>query len=87
MPKQPDLIAAEMQGDATISHAIEQAVAQAYESSKNDPSVVESLKQMADEGMRELAGEAPEPEPEAGHATNGESSGSRRGLRGIFSRR
>jgi hypothetical protein len=43
MPKQPDLIAGEMQGDATISKEIEAAAAKLY-ARRNEPAVQQALK-------------------------------------------
>jgi hypothetical protein len=81
MPKQPDRIATEIQGDATIPAGVAEAVSDAYARRETDPSVVQSLKAIVAEGRRELAGEALEP------GSSDEPNGSPSRRRGILRRR
>jgi hypothetical protein len=60
MPKQPDLIAAEMQGDATIPATLAEAAAQLYERSKRDPAVVAQLESIAAASAARIADATPQ---------------------------
>jgi hypothetical protein len=88
MPKQPDLIAGEMQGDATVPAAVEEAAAAAYERRKTDRSVIASIDAIVESGKREFAGVAQESASATAAPRSGKppSNGSRRGRRSFLKR-